>query len=184
MWVSSGRPHLIEARQSDVDDRPQGLRVADGCHASDGESGGCSDVVGVGLGNRGSGQHRGQSGCVHPVSARCDHQHRLAVGEEDQRTRDLPHLDTERPGGLDGGAGAVIEPTYLAADAPLGERGSHRDDGLLLGGLGHERQASHPARGRSSKILVAGCSRQAARDRPPVTDGAPGATVLLWHGFS
>ena len=155
-----------------------------GCDAPDGESGGYSDIVGVGLGNRGSGQHPGQSRCVHPVPTRCDHQHGISVGEENQRTCDLPHLDTQRLGGLDGGAGAVIEPTYLAADAPLGERGSHRDDGLLLGGLGHEWQATHPAREGSLKILVAECSRQATRDRPPVTDGAPGATVLLWHGFS
>ena len=99
------------------------------------------------------------------MPAGCDRQHGISIGEENQRTRYLPHLDAERPGGLDGGAGTVIEPTYLAPDAPLGECGSHRDDGLLLGGLGHKRQASHLARERSSEILIAGCSRQATRDR-------------------
>ncbi len=80
------------------------------------------------------------------MPARCDHQHRIAVGEEDQRACDLPDLDPQGLGSLDGGAGAVVEPTYLTADAPLGERGTHRDDGLLLGSLGHERQGIHPAR--------------------------------------
>ena len=77
-------PYLVIPRQSNIYNCTKWMWMANRRNSTDCESGGCSNVVGVGLGYFVHSKNRGKFRGVDTMTTRGDNKYWFAVGEEDE----------------------------------------------------------------------------------------------------
>src|SRR3990170_1110773 len=149
------RPDDVEGQEITVAVDREGMGVAEGRHAADGEAGGALDLVGASAADvRGAGDD-GEAGGVDAVGPGDEADDGVAVRHEYERLDDLTDADADGAGGVLRGAGALGELTHFdleaggagGLDAALGGR---REDHA-----GYSAPPEVPSAGRNLGRLIA-----------------------------
>ncbi len=115
--IAGGRPDALVVKERLVEQ--DGQIVAEGRHAADREARGGANLVRLGLPDLGHIERIGNLLHVHPVLPGGHADHRIAVGDEDDRLRDLSLLAADGAGRVRNRPRGGLQPLHLHLDSQV-----------------------------------------------------------------